>query len=66
MRIRTHGERCVAAHVRSYLALTMRSGDAERNHADGYLKFETNAHRIRGKFEPNRRAEANDSFKPVC
>jgi len=44
----------------------MRSDDAEQSRSDGYLKFETNAYRIRGKFEPNRRAEANDSFKPVC
>lgn len=44
----------------------MWSGNAEQSQADGYLKFETNAYRIRGKFEPNRRAEANDSFKPVC
>ena len=70
-RIRGHGELCLAVCGRSYLALTMRGAEMEQTRAERYLKFEANSImsnclKIRGDFEPNRRVEANDSFKPVC
>jgi hypothetical protein len=70
-RIRGHGERCLAVCGCGYLALTMRDVEMEQTHGGRYLKFEANSImsnclKIRGDFEPNRRVEANDSFKPVC
>lgn len=70
-RIRGHGELCLAVRMPGYLALTMRAGETEQKGRLRYLKFETNSImsnclKIRGEFEPNRRVEPNDSFKPVC